>query len=291
MSIGQTRIALELAGRDPSPYLIWSGQRPVRVVIDGPWVKWDYLYTDGPIGPGEPEAGFGFPQLPVAPPVVEGRLALAEFLSLVDASPDGVRRFVARWGPLHLCRHHLPATHWPLPVETAPRDGPWCADVDGDATHGQELIDTIRAWARIGRATLRIGLDLSEDSASPGNPEDWRVLGTVIPEDWGDANRRLESHLNVWLALGLVWVQVSMLDSPRLHQTAAGSFGVVGRELVSAVMNASTAICVACGDTYQPSRRPRSGEDTYCAKRGCKDAARAAASRRSRRRQQRIRST
>lgn len=285
MTTMRARIDLELAGRDPDLWLTWRGQHPVRVEIDGDSVRWDYLYREGPFGPGEPEAGFGFPELPVAPPFAEGRLALVEFLRLADGSPEMVRRFVERWGPLNLCRHRLPATHWPLADETAPRDGPRCPDVDGDATHGQEPIDVIRSWAAVAHAPLRIGLALAEDGAL-GNEEDWRTLAprSEPPTTHDAARQRLSGILNIWLALGLVWVQVDLLDKPRMRPTAFGSFGVVARELAIAVLNASVALCVACGDAFAPRRRPRAGEDTYCFKRRCKRASRAAASGRRRQR-------
>jgi hypothetical protein len=275
---------MELAGRDPSSRAGWSGQRPRRVVLDGAWVRWDYLYTEGPFGPGKAEAVFGFPEIPLAPPVTEGRLALLDFIALADASPDAIRTFVTNWGPLQLCRHHLPATHWLNEGETAPRYGPRCLDVDGDPTYGKERIEDIRGWARMCRALLRIGLDLAADSTARGRTEDWSILGKgPTPADAREANERLSSSLNAWLALGLVWVQVDLLAEPRLRVTNEGVFGVLARELVRAVMNCSMAICTACGEPYEPSRRPRAGEDTYCKKDSCKAMARAEASKRSRR--------
>jgi hypothetical protein len=285
MSRGRARIAMELAGGDPHASLQWIGQRPVRVVVDRGLIRWDYIYKDGAFGPGEPEAGFGFPDLPVAPPVVEGRLALLDFLALVDASPETIRRFVAKWGPLNLCRHGLPATHWPVPSEQTPREGPWCTDREGDALHGQESIELIRGWASVARAALRIGLDLARDSEATGNQEDWRGVGVEsTPITSKDANRQLSSVLNLWLALGLIWVQVDLVESPHLRLTAIGAFGVVARQLAEAAINASVALCVACGEPYETPKRPRAHEDTYCTKRKCKAASRNAASRRSRRR-------
>ena len=288
MSLTEDRIALELAGRDPSSQARWTGQRPKRVAVKGDWVMWDYLYTEGPFGPGEPEAGFGFPEIPTAPPFTEGHLALLDFLKLADGSANDVRAFIANWGALDLCRHGLPASHWPLESDAAPRLGPRCLEADGDGAHGRDLIKTIRAWSRMCRATLRLGLELVAGENSLGRREDWNTLGTYLPANAHDANERLSDVLNAWLGLGLVWVQVDLLASPRLRLTASGPFGIIARELVRAVMNSTMAICNGCTEPFEPSRAPRWGEDTYCAKTQCKGIARARASKRSRQRTRRL---
>lgn len=279
---------MELVDRDADQRMRWSRQRPIRVAIDGPWVKWDYIYDDGPFGPGEPEAGFGFPPIPVAPPMIEGRLALTQFLNLADKSSEGVRRFVEQWGPLTLCRHGLPMTHPPIESDPAARAGVFCPQVDGDGLWGREPLDKIRGWARLGRATLKIGLAITSDERSLGNLRDWAALGVNAPRDRRQAVETLTAALNAWLILGLVWGWVDLARAPRFHLTAHGVFGAIAQQLVFAVMNSTVAICTSCGEAYQPSRRPRPGQDSYCSEPDCKSASRREASRRSRGRRRQV---
>jgi hypothetical protein len=279
------RVALELSGRDSNQLQAWRGQRPVRVEIDDGWVKWDYLYIEGDYGPGEPEAQFGFPAIPTAPPVEERQVALTEFLSLADKPPDSIRQFVATWGPLHLCSHDLPMTHVPLEFDPDPRNGLFCAYVEGDATWGRERIDAIRGWSRLGLATLRIGIELDADEEARGSESDWLILSkSRPPETHAKALERFTAALNAWLILGLVWATADLSGSPRFLLTAHGVFGVIARQLVSAVVNASVALCVSCGEAYTPKRRPRAGEDSYCERPVCKRVSRREASRRRRQR-------
>src|SRR5882757_4281550 len=49
--------------------------------------------------------------LPGAPPFFGGAGALDDFLVLADESDEAIRAFVAHWGPLGVCKHHLPWTH------------------------------------------------------------------------------------------------------------------------------------------------------------------------------------
>ena len=238
---------------------------------------------EGAFGPGKQVADFGFPELPTAPPVVEGRLALIEFIRLADSSPATVRSFVANWGPLHLCRHHLPITHPPLPSETTLRGGQMCVEVDGDGTNGRERVEMIRSWARLAAATLRLGLDLSADPSFRGEPSNWRILGvSALPETPTQARRLLSHHINAWLTLGLARPQVNFVEKPRLQVATHEVFGVIALELARAAVSASMALCVVCGDLFTPTRSPRAGEDSYCMRAACKRAARAAASRRYR---------
>ena len=283
MTRRDVRIEMELAGLDPASLARREIQRPRRVTTEGAWVKWDYLYSEGPYGPGEPEAAWGFPEIPAAPPATDGRIALLDFLRLADGDPQRIRQFVARWGPLGLCRHGVPATHWPLEDDPTPRVGLRCFDGDNDPAYGRERLSEVASWADEAQAIVRISMDTADKDAV-GRTEDWERTGCAVPQSPSGARATLSRLLNQWLAWGLVWVQVDLDARPRIYVTASGAFGIVARELVRAVLNAEVAICAACGKPFETSRAPRAREDHYCEEAVCKAAARAAASKRLRQR-------
>jgi hypothetical protein len=109
---------------------------------------------------------------------------LLNFQKLTDASPEDVRRFARKYGPLHLCDpHQLPKTHLPLryfkyySTETQETHRP---------TRGLRAIgagETISAWRTVAEAAdalIRLAL-VAHGQLSERN-QTWEGLNWLLPE-------------------------------------------------------------------------------------------------------------
>lgn len=270
---------------DASRWANWQAPQAVR--LDGEWVEWDFLPE--PANPGGADHDqFGFQNLPLPVPAFEDRFPLHEFLALAESEADQIAGFIRRWGPLYLCRHNMPMTHWPYGGERSRRRGRFCAHVFGDgASNGREPIRAYRTWAAMGRAIIAIQAELMLETADRfGRPEDWaRVAGEAQPASRSVAIQKVQGHLNLWLALGLVQPMVSLDASPHYRLAGYGIFGAIALELGRAVIASGIALCAACGRAFTLTNQPRQGEDAYCPEPECKLVRNARAAGRSRRRQ------
>lgn len=98
-------------------YRILPG-RPVAVPLDC-WLEGDELCwrTPDPTGPKSPPGADDqeWRRSTGAPRFRTPRQGMLEgFLKLAAASDDQILEFARRWGPLGICEHGLPHTHWPL---------------------------------------------------------------------------------------------------------------------------------------------------------------------------------
>src|SRR6266508_306795 len=140
------------------------------------------IYVDAVGEPPEPT--LIWTSAPEMPEAHAGPGLLQEFLTLANASHQGILRYARRWGPLWLCDHVLPMAHG---------DGCWTVheieERDGDPRRAiswfQESIAGWRTVSRDARAVVRIARQLHRGQF--GWREDWeameylpRVLRTLL---------------------------------------------------------------------------------------------------------------
>lgn len=287
--------ALEFLGIDPDLASASEWRPPKRATLQGNRVLWDYVDESGPYGPRAPDPSFvpyyaWREQLPSNSDARAGRVALTEFLGLVESPPDAFAEFVAKWGPLHLCRgHRMPMTHWPFDHRASRRRGIFCASTPGDGTWGAERVEDMRYWARLMLALVSVHAAVSANDLSAASAEDCRMLGMSDGiDDRGDAWTTLNRYLNLLLTLGMVGPAVRLDGEPRYGMRAFGVFGVMVREVVHGVLGERFAVCTSCGELYTPSRLPRAGEDTWCPKPACRKVMQQRAFRKRSRRRSRV---
>jgi hypothetical protein len=91
---------------------------PKQVWIDGDLLRWSWGDPDLTLGVDPPRGARFSEQVKWIPHrrcrlTQPTRTMLRDFVNLADARDEKIRSFASRWGPLGICEHDLPHTHWP----------------------------------------------------------------------------------------------------------------------------------------------------------------------------------
>jgi len=236
---------------------------------------------------------------------------LEEFVALAEADEGKYLEYAYRWGLLDLCKEHRKATNHNYNCEPmvphrmvvmGPTDRAFKEHRKKLLSEG-EPISAWRRYARFAKALLNIAAKLHEGKL--GSDEDWRTLhfdraGFL---GWNHVEKRKEANFSdidfekslvvdgvntYWLGSGGVQPRIYWKASrPTITFECPKPYGKLFANLAIQLMMAvsqldSVAICSACGQSYEPKRRPKSNQRRYCP--DCKKVAWRAASAAYRRR-------
>jgi hypothetical protein len=135
-----------------------------------------------------------------------------------------------------------------------------------------EPVSSWRMWA--GRAYALLSITAALRQGEEWTEEDWRVAsgseGWLSPATPADCWHQVGYFSNLWL--GAARVRPWIVPGNGTTQLALGSgggnsplFGAIAVQLALAVCGAEGfAVCDGCKNPHAPSRKPRSGERTYC---------------------------
>lgn len=230
---------------------------------------------------------------------------LEEFVALADADENKYLEYACKWGLLDLCKEHHTITNHNYNCEPIiPYRMVVLGVTDKPAREHRKMLlaagEPVSAWrdyARFARALLNIAAKLHEGEL--GSDEDWETLhgdeaGFL---GWNHAERRREknfSDIDYEKSLIVTGVNTYWLGSggvqPRIYWEASRPtitfecpkpygklFGNLAVQLMMAISQLdSVAICSACGQSYEPKRRPKTNQRRYCP--DCKKVARRDAS-------------
>ncbi len=194
------------------------------------------------------------------------KFVLEDFLSLSEGKPEYILDFARKWGMLGLCKHGLPASH-DLPTISIEEFNKQeiCHPV------GRELLEDWREYARLLRALIRIATRLRKRES--GSTEDWAIAGQQEESLQSDLQKQQILLSNVFSRLLYVsdirpfikWESFSnSVAVPFGYSPKSGLFGALALQALFIVTNKSMVACAECGDIFEPERRPREGEQSYC---------------------------
>lgn len=210
---------------------------------------------------------------------------LMKFCRLSDASPQAVELFAQRHGFL---RDFSREVRWNICIEPIALWARWAA-----VLRGILAISTVLHEARLDRRGSR-------GNASSG---DWlSVFRGLSPhmdrEEMGPAAKafakaptsRQEREVGgcVYQCLraggvGLAYGWEPNDTGPKFNVTAPGVLGLAARELAFTVARTTgLTTCAACGEPFQPGRKPHRGQPAYCKRAECQRAGAALRKRRER---------
>jgi hypothetical protein len=218
---------------------------------------------------------------------------LEDFVVLADADENKYLEYACKWGLLDLCKeHHMITNHNYTCEPIIPYRMSVFGTTDKPAKeHRKKLLaegEPISAWryyARFAKALLAIAAKLHE--GEPGSDEDWETLhfdeaGFL---GWNHAERRREKNFSdidhekslivdgvntYWLGSGSVQPRIYWKASrPTITFECPKPYGKLFGNLAIQLMMAisqldSVAICSACGQSYEPRRRPKNNQRRYC---------------------------
>lgn len=200
-----------------------------------------------------------------------------------SSAPNLILRFARQYGPLQVCSEHC------IPVSRIP-----------DLYHPceQRAIEPLTLWlfyARKARATLSLGRALSDGEF--GDPDDWQRLQRMadsaldrqpkyagrtcwappdpLPVEPGLRQRLLARCIHEFmLHVNFVWVDQCNLrpilrwstNGPRIGIFGKGMLGAVARQLLLTLARVGGLAFCSCGRAFQPKRRPRPNERSWCDK-------------------------
>ena len=233
-----------------------------------------------------------------------------EFSDLGSATPERIERFAARYGPLRLCHHGLPASH--IRAHELSLVGPEEAEQHywahfGDRLGHREAISDWQRFARQAQAMLQLAdlvrsenEVLSEEAQQfaetawdrleqvvPDRPEvslTGQMSNRATPQTVGDWRRVLILAVQTWLDWGNVRVAFVWEDEePNVEWHADNLFGALAKQLALVIARSDRfAVCTACRVPFATNRKPQAGRDPYCSDPECKRACRARYQRRRR---------
>jgi hypothetical protein len=237
---------------------------------------------------------------------------LDQFIKLKDAEGESIRSFARKWGRLDLCIHDMPCTHKWVPVFHAGRPGVtshWCVRLQKEPT------ELWRAWARKLDAVLNVTAHIN--AGRHGDINQWKLLfedtgwpfedeyvgseegekdltklynGYWLSKEFSAERMWLSDIINNYLDIGGVRPRLRLFgyeyEAIMPHVSLSGFFqsslfAVLALQLMVVVSGTKTAaICTACGTTYFPQRRPKTGQANFCNDSNCQRVARREATRR-----------
>ena len=200
---------------------------------------------------------------------------LSSFVGLATASDAKFRRqviaFARRWGVLGLCRHGLPVRH-PISPEMLPLAelcDRWVR------TGGAEPVRLWREYARQAGAVLNLAAALAVGAT--GEATDWEIALRPFPPGppavthprQGDPAPEMAALLDRAVAHWTMNAGVVVAPDSRtpgaIRLGVRDAFGAIAVQLLFASARAPVEFrCSGCGEKFQPSRRPRAGENSWC---------------------------
>ena len=194
---------------------------------------------------------------PGAPPFFGGAGVLDDFLVLADGSDEAIQAFAAHWGPLGICKHHLPWTH-SLARRSPISPPPVCLPLGARAGRGREGWEPLGKWRDYARDAKAIVLDAFA-------LRNRRARGQ-------DQLERLFSRVTAWLELAAVpLVSYADVDAGRpwpcgFQATFAisGVFQILALQLLGvAAGGRELGQCTHCGLPFVLSGH-REGKRRFC---------------------------
>jgi hypothetical protein len=165
------------------------------------------------------------------------------FAALADGSPEQIRRFAARWGPLWL-----------------------------EPGVNQEPIELWLQYAQLARALLRFAADRL--MGGKGRPEDWDTICKSIASESIDrtamrsaAQTAVGGHaVNKWFGTARSHGIVRLVDQQLQIRPYAGFlFGILITQIAHATARSDQmAVCSGCNDPFVPARPLSRGVRQYC---------------------------
>lgn len=212
-------------------------RRPAKVELVDGWVQWD---PAGPTVEARPGEGLvdAFVALASVPPQDLGEHVLA---------------FASNWGPLAYC--HFPSCpgHPFLRFGQPPPNGS-----EGRGTVSREPLEE---WAiETGQIAAATRLIASLNSGLAGQRSDWEVLRKGVPPRDVEAQQGLLSFgLNIWLASTHASLAIGMTrEGPTLQVNATGLMAaIILRSVLRSIGGSRVAICVGCGQAWEPGAKLR----------------------------------
>ena len=211
----------------------------------------------------------------------DGRL-LENFARLAQAPDVDIEEFARTWGVLGICKHGMPHTHNPSPVPI---------HVAGTLTERQLALllasscvprrdrnrpglwsEQLSSWKTYAnQVTAMISIAQALDGGKRGSKTNWTLLcGTAesvyqmsLDTQW----LRLTLVVNGWLEMANVRPVVDLdRNGPQVILSGSATlFGAIALQMASVLTRAdSLSICANCGSTFQPSRKPRKGQRSFC---------------------------
>jgi len=240
-----------------------------------------------------------------APFELEGRSPsrdlLRGFATLSNAEPEAILAFAKKWGVLGLCCHDMCVFHSPdrgcLPREYelppgVPPPRARTREHPGYALTGL-FWEPLSIWRTLA-ATFKLIL------ATASATREGRLVENAITTSGGAALSKMGIEAGMArqrLALGMeLNLQMRTFGvAPALTVTKSGAdfwfgydglAGAVAMTTFAAVAGSSFGLCGGCGQVYEPTKRPREGEQQWCSKCRTRGHSRAAAARAYRHRKQ-----
>jgi hypothetical protein len=195
-----------------------------------------------------------------------------------DDAPDyEIASYAAQFGVLGLCEHGHVSTYC---TSLAGHDGEPAVDNPTDI----EPLDTWRRWARAARTTVDVAFAARQKPPKEitdtqlhqlvdysGN---WLFERSDFPSQHAAARSLVANVCNRWLTEGdarLILDWPPRQTRPELTIGApvadAGVFCALGIQLsLACARSDGVAVCDGCGSLHSPSRQPRPGQRTFCAR-------------------------
>lgn len=193
---------------------------------------------------------------------------LEAFVALADGTPERIRRFALKWGPLWRCVNHQGCFWTPYTTPRLPFGSSYCSWIRA------EPLSEFRRRAVQVKAAFDAAACLLAGKRVPA--ECWRVLSP----SWGpvaerrgvpEQRRFLAAVVNAYLTLpGRTSLHMTWGPSnPKASLTidfGLGFFGLVWLQIAQLITGArGLFVCDGCGRPYiRAGRRPRAGERNYC---------------------------
>lgn len=203
---------------------------------------------------------------------------LEEFLELSDAADYQIASYAAKFGVLGLCRHGHIYTY----CTTGDRSK--TVDPYVDTPADTESLEKWRWWARAAKTTLEVAFAARQQPPSEVKDQqirdlvdysgNWLFEEPDFPSRVTAARSLVVSVCNRWLTEGearLILNWPPHQARPELTIGApvadAGVFCALGIQLsLACARSDGVAVCDGCGALHSPSRQPRPGQRTFCAR-------------------------
>lgn len=186
-----------------------------------------------------------------------------DFIRLENGSPEKIKEFVLKWGPLWWCTKHRDCCWQPYRFLKPQHKTQKCEWMPAEA------IEDFKQKAGQVRAAMQIGARLLDERR--GTSEHWEALGHEVSSDIETQRFFLaliiNRHLSMWDGFGL-WVRWGRgsLEGKLSINTCLGFFPVVWLQVAQALGGArGLYICDDCGEAYIRFRRkPREDRHNFC---------------------------
>ena len=188
---------------------------------------------------------------------------LVQFINLVDAPTEKIRRFTSSWGPLYWCQTHLDYCWKPVELFDRRNECRWL---------GRESANILRQVAGELGAAFKIAASLSEGSRAPADA--WQMIPGCDSFESGkpvsDQKMWLTQIINEHLRKrGVGWSFAWDENRTEPELSVDSGFGFIGIAWfqVAQLLTGSSGVyvCSGCAKPYvRKSKRPKPGTRNYC---------------------------